>query len=347
MKILFAAPFSGIRTSIFISSYYRALARVASTRGIDTRLVDTRELITQGSIPHAIRRLYVPLSPVIERFQLLSFTEFGLRRRLQHAISEYRPDILFCHAISAQSMDEVVRYAQRLGCRVVMWLGLSPAVVKSGILRLLRSLDCLFIYDAAYIPICRSIGCRRVELVPLGVDVDHIDAVPVDATASRLVDISFIGMIDRERYELLSSLAELDLGVWSWNYSEQEHSMIISCYRGEASGDETIRILRSSAISLNAHRAFEVSGGNYRLFEIPACCTLQLVDNKPDIARYFSIGDEVVVYTGPDDLKRKCRYYLEHPDDRTAIIQNARRRVLRDHTVQNRFSLMLDIMRSL
>lgn len=40
---------------------------------------------------------------------------------------------------------------------------------------------------------------------------------------------------------------------------------------------------------------------------------------QPDMDEYFENGTDYVMYDGNDDLINKCRYYLEHEDERMEI----------------------------
>jgi spore maturation protein CgeB len=344
MKWLFAAPLSGVRTSIFISNYYSSLARAAERAGVIVEMHDTEEVIASPRVPPFVRSLYRPLSHIVDRHRLLTIMEGGMKRKLVEHVRRFLPDVVFLYVINAQSMDSAVREIKKIGCKVVMWRGLSPDNLSEGIRRVLSEIDCLFIYDKTYVSLYHRLGCRKVELVPLGIDTRYIDSI---SPGSGMPKISFIGMIDDKRFRLLSRLADLSLGVWSWNYSRSAYPILASLFRGEASGDKAISILKSSLVSLNAHRDFEQSGGNYRLFEIAASGALQLVDDMPDISRYFTPGEEIITYRNENDLRDKVLYYLRNENERCQIAANAYQRVKRSHDIDDRFKLISDVVKSI
>lgn len=347
MKILFAAPFSGVRTSIFISEYYGSLVRAASRLGHQVNKLDTGELVASSKVHPWIRQAYRPLSGLIERFRLMSFLEGALRRRLLEAVEDCRPDILFLYVINAQSLATIVREIRRKGVAVVMWIGLNPQKLSSGVKRILPELDCVFCYDSTYLPYYKDMGCRRAEIVPLGIDIDRFDSVKL--TSEDLLDaplISFVGMIDDTRRRILGSLQGKDLGIWTWNMGVED-SVLEPFFKGEAAGEECIRVLKASPISINIHRSFEVSGGNYRLFEIPASGALQLVDNKAGVKKYFEPDEEIVIFENEEDLSEKIDYFLDHEEQRQAIARKARARLVRDHGILDRFKRMEQIIMTL
>jgi len=344
MKILFAAPFSGIRTSIFISNYYDSLARAATRLGHQIEMFDTREIIASSNIQPWMRKLYRPLSGVIEGLRLMAFFETALRRNLLETVEIHQPDVIFLYVINAQSFSSVVHEIRRRGIIVVMWIGLNPKYLSPGVQRILPELDCVFCYDPAYLPYYKNMRCPRVEIVPLGIDIEKFDSVKLNQeNLSDAPSVSFVGMIDDIRRRILGSLQGKDLGIWSWNMGAED-TVLEPFFKGEAAGEECIRVLKASPISINIHRSFEFSGGNYRLFEIPACGAMQLVDSKPGIREYFEPDNEIVLFENEEDLREKVDYFLEHEEQRQTIARKARARLERDHGIEDRFKRIEQIL---
>ena len=74
-----------------------------------------------------------------------------------------------------------------------------------------------------------------------------------------------------------------------------------------------------------------------RDFEAPMSGAFYMVEEMLELRQFYEVGREVVTYDGPDDLVDKCRYYLEHDDEREQIRVAGHARALRDHTWQRRF----------
>lgn len=74
-----------------------------------------------------------------------------------------------------------------------------------------------------------------------------------------------------------------------------------------------------------------------RDFEAPMSGAFYMVQDMPELRQFYEIGREVITYQGPDDLVDKCRYYLEHDEERERIRRAGHARALRDHTWQRRF----------
>ena len=111
-------------------------------------------------------------------------------------------------------------------------------------------------------------------------------------------------------------------------------------------GIEMFRKLKESDIILNIHG--EVAGeyaGNIRLFEATGVGSCLLTDRKKNINELFEPGKEIVVYDSPEDCISKIKWLLENEDERKIIAQNGQRRTLRNHTVENRCSEIIKIIR--
>ncbi|HEX7519694.1 MAG TPA: glycosyltransferase, partial [Candidatus Deferrimicrobium sp.] len=59
---------------------------------------------------------------------------------------------------------------------------------------------------------------------------------------------------------------------------------------------------------------------------------------------FFEIGREVICFDSLGDLRDKISHYLAHPEEREAVGERGRQRVLRDHTYERRMEAMIDIV---
>nr|WP_272505738.1 glycosyltransferase [Salinibacter ruber] len=106
--------------------------------------------------------------------------------------------------------------------------------------------------------------------------------------------------------------------------------------------EEKAKAFRGAKVVVNNQHPGEVWGVNKRTFEAAGIGGFQLVTWRPGLEQLFSVGEELVAYRGISDLKDKIDYYLERDEERTEIAKRARERALRDHTYEQRLSLMMD-----
>ena len=348
MRILFAAPVTFDRITIFISHYVTGLSRAARRLGHESRIVQTPELDHNprrgkflDSEYETLRRYWRGAADFPQELELML--------KLHREVSEFKPDILFLHLIDTTSVHMILDSIRKSGTLVLMWLGVHPSQVSSGIHRLAARSDCTLIYDPRYVEYYENaLGIYNTRLLPLGCDIEYYDSVTPDDKFKKDygADICFSGMVDPKREEYLRALSGMNPGIWTWD-RENLSDDLKQFYRGEAYGDKLIKILKSSKIALNVHREFEISGGNYRLFEIPASGVLQVADEKCDIGKYFEPDREIVTFTGPEDLVRKVKYYLKHEGEREEIALAGYGRVKKDHALIHRMKKIVEIAESL
>ncbi|RJQ46077.1 MAG: glycosyltransferase [Nitrospiraceae bacterium] len=162
--------------------------------------------------------------------------------------------------------------------------------------------------------------------------------------------LSFIGAGYYNRRHLFKGLLDYDFKIWGNDWDM--NSALARCVQrsgGRVDSDETVMIFNASKININLHSSTCHKGinpfgdfVNPRTFEIAACGGFQLVDRRSELAEFFDENKEVIVFESLEDLRKKITYYLEHEDERNAIAQRARERVLFEHTYEHRMHEMLE-----
>ena len=174
-------------------------------------------------------------------------------------------------------------------------------------------------------------------------------SVPEHQRAHFGSDVCFMGTPCPNRVTQFSQLQDLNLGLWGkgWDqYATQFPTSIREGSRLITAGEEA-RIYASSKIVLNLHTDLgseEHDAADFinpRTFVAAGCGTLQLVDKRSLMSEHFHIGDEVIEFDSTADLKNKLIYFLNHPEERLAIAAKARKRVLKEHTYEDRMNQVL------
>ncbi len=86
---------------------------------------------------------------------------------------------------------------------------------------------------------------------------------------------------------------------------------------------------------------------NQRLFDVPAAGAFLLTDWRDQLNELFEPQKEVVYYNEPEEVPELIRYYLKNENERKKVISAARKRVLAEHTWENRVEKMVKIMRGI
>ncbi|MCS6836645.1 MAG: glycosyltransferase [Anaerolineae bacterium] len=271
-----------------------------------------------------------------------------LRRNvfLAEEAARFQPDILWLvgdnRVILPHTLAEL---KERLGLRVVYASGVSPIVFSHSIERqAARLYDQVYVNDYYHGIQWLELGAPRMECLPI-VAIDPIYHVPAqlseDEQRAYACDVTFVGTLlplslYHERVAALEKLARsFRVGIWSIHDlpdSLKPHS------RGAALGRQMFRVLSGATISLNTHGDFMRWGGNMRLFESAALGAFQLVDNRPGVATWFTIGEHLDTFINLDDLHDKVAHYLAHPEQRQHMVEAARNHVLACHTYDHRMA---------
>lgn len=95
--------------------------------------------------------------------------------------------------------------------------------------------------------------------------------------------------------------------------------------------EEYVPLYRRAKIGINVHNRGDYTVGSYRLFDLPGNGVMQISDGGQYLDAFFAVGEEIIGYTGADDLIDKVRYYLANEEERIRIARNGFTRVHRDH----------------
>ena len=86
---------------------------------------------------------------------------------------------------------------------------------------------------------------------------------------------------------------------------------------------------------------------NQRVFDVPATGAFILTDYREQVENLFEPGREIACYHSPDEAAALVEHYLAAPAEREAIARAARRRVLQEHTYEQRVLSLINTMHTL
>ena len=91
--------------------------------------------------------------------------------------------------------------------------------------------------------------------------------------------------------------------------------------------DEMPKIFKLSKINLNISLKCIQSGIPLRALDIMASGGFLLSNYQPELAEYFTDGEDLVMYYSMEDALAKCGYYFNHEEERLAIARNGYEKV--------------------
>jgi spore maturation protein CgeB len=153
---------------------------------------------------------------------------------------------------------------------------------------------------------------------------------------------------------MFASLADAPFKIWGteWPTCKPFDRMIQEEGR-RLTPEEYVKIFNATEINLNLHSSSERDGVdpfgdfvNPRTFELAACGAFQLCDERSLLPELFEPGKEIITFSNTRDMKDKIGYYLEHKQEREAVVRRGRERALNSHSYQHRIKQMLQIIYS-
>lgn len=277
---------------------------------------------------------------------------------LMEAAKKYRPDILFL-VNGLYMQPQHLNSIRELGAKVVLWSVDDPYEAKLS-QSLSEEIDHLFTVDSSMLEQYRQTKRQNVHFLPLGAD----ESIFYPQNSSYVFDLSFIGALFPSRINYIKTLFS-ESSKYGYSCKVFSHSIVTS--NAVPLIDETIRknvefrtfpnflfpdqaalIYNQTKLNINLHRdppAIKPLSPNERTFNVAACNAFQLIDDtRPDLAKLFEIGKEIVTFHDEKDLAEKASYYIKHEQERKQIAGAAYHRVLAEHTYRHRINKILSMI---
>lgn len=268
----------------------------------------------------------------------------------------HRPDlVLVLNGIFSVDTSQIDRI-RAMGIPTAVWVADDPYF--SDQTRVMAThYDVVFTHEISCVEMYREAGCKRVHYLPFAADPELFRPVHPPAMHT---DLLFIGMAFPNRLSFFNQLFPLLTrrkvliagGGWQGmaGYERLKDSIWLSGIEPELtpafySGARiVINLHRSDQESANSHR-FPGLSLNPRTFEIGASGTLQLVDERAELSRYYTPGHDLETFRTPEELMEKAEHFLSREDDRRTMAINGLKRTLRQHTYVHRLKQMFSMLK--
>jgi len=164
---------------------------------------------------------------------------------------------------------------------------------------------------------------------------------------TRAPEIVFVGSRYENRETILLALKDAGLSVraygrgWSHHPFDRLRTWELKRPNLPAERDiplhEAYRVQAAAAASLNVHGL--QAGLAMRTFEVPGMNGLQLID-RPDVAEFYEIGKEVLLYQSTEELIELCQHIIADPRWSDSIRAAGLKRSQAEHTFFHRAQSM-------
>ena len=154
--------------------------------------------------------------------------------------------------------------------------------------------------------------------------------------------VSFVGSTYGNRQQWVDSLKQRGIEVETFGFGWPN---------GPVATEDVARIMRESQISLNfGDSGVVIVDGKpvhsrqikARVFEVPGAGGLLATEKAEHMEEYYVPDEEIVVFDNIDDLAKKIRSLLAHPDKRDAIAGAGYERTKAKHNYEARFQPLIE-----
>ena len=271
--------------------------------------------------------------------------ENNMNRRLVAAVRAARPDVVII--LKGEALSEETIVALHAAHRpVVAWWVDDPFRVPKA-MRWFRFLDVLYMFDKGRLDEMQAQGCRNIVYLPCACDQTTFRPVALHPTAYPHLNcvVGFVASYLPGRGALLGQMREWEVGLWGpgWQAAPELKTFPAGTWRARRLvAADAAKVYNLARLCPNIHHPqTQVGGLNTRTFEVLAAGGFELVDHVAGLEENFDVGREIVCYDSPEHFRELAAYYLAHPDQRAAISERGRARVLRDHTYEQRLLTIL------
>jgi len=254
-------------------------------------------------LPGANRRIRAALA---QRPYDLLWIDKGLwiRPRTLREAKRVRPGIPVVSYSPDDMMIPIHQSPDFVGCQPLYDLQVTTKSYNVAELKAIGARDVLFI-DNAYEPAAHR-----------PVDLDEAERRRFGA------DVGFVGTYEHDRASQMLRLARagIPVTIWGGNWEQfRESDTNLRIRREELVGLDYAKAINGARINLGFLRKVARDLQTTRSIEIPACGAFMLAERTDEHMRLFEEGREAEFFSSFEELERKCRYYLEHEDERARI----------------------------
>jgi spore maturation protein CgeB len=296
-----------------------------------------------GRLPRSLRGPLLPFAAKIGRAW-----EARMNRRLIDMAVAAQPDAIIILKGETLTGDTLAAL-KSIKRPLVSWWVDDPFRVPQAI-RLFHLFDVLYMFDKGRLSELEVAGAQHIVYLPCACDHQTFQPQrlnPADYPGLSCT-IGFVAAFYPGRGALLGQMQGLEVGLWGpgWDAAPELQQLAPGTWRGRRIvASDAAKVYNLAKICPNVHHPqTQVGGLNTRTFEVLAAGGFELVDNVAGLEENFEVGREIVSYTSPAHFRELADHYLAHDDERRAISERGRARVLRDHTYNERLKTILRTM---
>lgn len=300
---------------------------------------------------HALHRVRAleRLGCRVEEFDLLwrpvllqRFTAGDIHARLEKTVAETAPNLVV--VIGGAEYLETDRVDQLRANGAATWINWFPDDLRTVV----RAAEHAAAYDRAFGASSDVAGAlsaalgRPVDLLPLAADPSVYRPTPGEGQYR--ANVVFSGRATGRREALLAELVEFGLAIWGPGW---RRTRLRDYCRGEVpSTADFVRAYGGATIAINIHHTTPdavqpEAHCNQRVFELASMSVPQVVDERQDLERWFTPGQDLRTFRSAGELKAVVEELVHDGPKREAMAASARAELMARHTYMHRMSDLL------
>ncbi len=253
---------------------------------------------------------------------------------------------------------QMVQWLKEQRVKTAVWFTEDPYFMDRT-KALFRYFDFVFTIDYAALDYYLKNGHQHAYQLPLATEPKIFKPNQVETKYSS--DICIVGFPYPDRVKYIQQLLQntkykiLAVGKWRQKLYRSIQNRNLRIHEGWVEPAIVANYYNGTKIVLNTHRPFNLKQNQNRLgivgksinnktFDAASCGAFQLIEFKEDLPNHFIEEDEMVSFHNYQELVEKIDFYMNNEVERVRIANNARERVLKDHTFEHRLRKMLEII---
>jgi spore maturation protein CgeB len=273
---------------------------------------------------------------------------------LQSITKSFKPDAAIT-LVGFKFPIKMVQWLKNQQVKTGVWFTEDPYFMDRTVL-LSQYYDFVFTIDSAAIDYYKNNGHKQVYHLPLATEPDVFRPKQIESKYKS--DICLVGFPYPDRINYIKFLLQNTsykitvVGNWKKFLYRFTNNPNLVIQEGWVEPSISANYYNGTNIVLNTHRPFNLKENqnrlgvvgksiNNRTFDAAACGAFQLIEFKEDLPHHFIEAEEIIPFKKDQDLIKKIDYYMPIGEERQRIATNARNRVLKDHTFEDRIDKML------
>lgn len=262
----------------------------------------------------------------------------GIRRSLRRHQNNGTWNVLWVDKGKDLSPELLSRFKQsQPECRFVNYSPddmFNPANSTDHFLRSIPLYDLMVTTKSYNVAELREAGARDVFFVGNAYEPSiHRPVELSDEEQARWgCEVCFVGSCEPDRQRSIEKLAAsgISVGLFGpWEHVAENYPNV-RCHTGFFADEAYAKALCAGKIGLGFLRKANRDLQTTRSIELPACGVFMLAERTDEHLALFEEGREAEFFASDEELVEKCRYYLNHENERAAIARDGRARCSRD-----------------